>query len=149
MFEKKSMLSAPLPANEDQIHTIVGKEASFTGKLTFEGTVRIDGKFSGEVFSQGKLIVGDSASMEGQVEVSTFISSGEVKGEITARSRIELKAPGKMRGNMKTPLLVIDEGVLFEGNCQMENLEKVKVIAGKRHGDDDAEKKGLEGKKTA
>lgn len=137
MFDKKSVLAPTAPVSEDQIHTIVGKESSFNGKLTFEGTIRIDGKFSGEIFSQGKLIIGDSAAIDGQVEVNTFISSGEIKGDVTARSRMELKAPGKIRGNIKTPLLIIDEGVLFEGHCQMENLEKSRdgkerVVASKK-----------------
>ena len=124
MFDKK-ITPLPQPAPEEgQVHTIVGKESKFNGKLSFEGTVRIDGKFTGEIFSKGKLILGDSAQLNAEVEVNTFISSGEVKGNVTARSRIELKAPGKLRGNIKTPVLVVDEGVLLEGSCQMENLEK-------------------------
>jgi len=147
MFDKKSVLAVSPPVSEEVVHTIIGKEASFNGKLTFEGTVRIDGKFTGELFSQGKLIVGDSAVIEGQVDVNTFVSSGEVKGDVIARSRIELKAPGKVRGNIKTPLLVIDEGVLFDGHCQMENLEKTKDVKekpliGKKPGDEVPVKKG-------
>jgi len=145
MFEKKSVLSVSPPVNEDRVHTIIGKEASFNGKLTFDGTLRIDGRFTGEVFSQGKLIIGDDAVVEGQIDTNIFISSGDVKGDVTAKTRIELKAPGKLRGNIKAPLLIIDEGVMFEGHSQMENIDKGRdakekiTAAGKKEG---------EGKKT-
>src|SRR4030095_13299467 len=91
----------------------------FEGKLTFEGTVRINGHFAGEIFSNDTLIIGDTAVLNAEVDVDTIIISGEVNGNITARTRIEVHRPGVLRGNIITPSLIIEEGVTFEGTCRM------------------------------
>ena len=98
---------------------LLDRGCEFEGKLTFEGTVRINGVFSGEVFSNDVLIVGDTAVVNAEVDVDTIIISGEVTGNITARTRIEVKHPGVLRGNICTPALIIEEGVIFEGSCRM------------------------------
>jgi len=104
---------------KDEISAFLGKGTEFEGKLTFEGTVQIDGKFSGEISTQGTLIIGESAKVQAEINAKSIIINGEVKGNLSASSRLEIHAPGKLLGNIKTPVLVIDEGVIFEGNCQM------------------------------
>ncbi len=111
----------------DEINAFLGKGTDFNGKLAFEGTVRLDGKFSGEIFSPGILIIGESAVINADVSVNTLILSGELTGNIEAKTRVEIHAPGKVYGNIITPVLVIDEGVLFEGGCVMKTPEKSKV----------------------
>ncbi len=113
--------------NMGEINAFLGKGTDFNGKLTFEGTVRLDGKFSGEIFSPGILIIGDSAVVNADMNVNTLILSGELKGNIEAKTRVEIHAPGKLYGNIKSPVLVIDEGVIFEGNCVMAKAESSKV----------------------
>jgi len=103
----------------DEINAFLGKNTEFEGKLSFTGTVRIDGRFKGEIDSKGTLIIGETAFLESDVHISHIIISGEFRGNILAESRIEIHAPGKVFGNIRAPVVVIDEGVVFEGNCRM------------------------------
>ncbi len=109
---------------KDEINAFLGENTEFEGKFSFTGAVRIDGKFSGEIFSGGTLIVGESAVVKSQIHVADMIISGEVYGDIFAENKIEINVPGKLFGNIQTPKLVIEEGVVFEGNCKMKDLGK-------------------------
>jgi cytoskeletal protein CcmA (bactofilin family) len=102
----------------------LGKDTEFDGKLSFRGSVRIDGRFRGEIFSDGTLEVGESAMIESNIHVSHIIINGEIRGNILADSRIEIHAPGKVFGNIQAPIIIIEEGVIFEGNCSMKRTEK-------------------------
>jgi len=108
---------------KDEINAFLGKDTEFEGKFSFTGAVRVDGKISGEIFSNGTLIVGESAAIKAQIHVTDIIISGEVHGDILAEKKIEITVPGKLFGNIKTPKLVLEEGVIFEGNCKMKNLK--------------------------
>ena len=114
--------------NKDQINSFLGKDTEFEGKLSFTGAVRIDGVFEGEIFTKGTLIVGEKAIIKSDIHTSRIIISGEVHGNIVAENSVIICAPGKVFGNIQSPILTIDEGVIFEGNCQMqkqsEALEK-------------------------
>lgn len=110
--------------NINDVHTVLGSESTFEGKLAFEGTVRIDGKFKGEIHTDNTLVVGPSARVEATVHVGSIIVNGEVHGDVHAKHSIEIQAPGKVRGNMSTPSLVIAKGVVFEGSCKMEDMQK-------------------------
>jgi cytoskeletal protein CcmA (bactofilin family) len=102
------------------INALLGKGSSFQGKLTFEGTVRIDGKFSGEIFAEDTLIIGEGAHVEAEIEVGTVIVYGEVLGNVNAREAVELHAPARLKGNILTQSLLIERGVVFDGMCTME-----------------------------
>jgi cytoskeletal protein CcmA (bactofilin family) len=104
----------------DEINAFLGKDTEFEGKLSFGGTVRIDGRFKGEINSDGTLIVGEAAVMEAEVQVSNVIISGEIRGNILAAKRVEIHSPGKVFGNISAPTVVMDEGVVFEGSCSMQ-----------------------------
>ena len=106
-----------------EVNALLGRGSEFEGKLTFEGTVRIDGKFSGEVFSEDTLIIGEGARVKAEIEVATVIIYGGVVGNIKAKTSIELHSPARLKGNITTPSLVVDQGVIFDGNCQMNNGE--------------------------
>jgi cytoskeletal protein CcmA (bactofilin family) len=101
------------------INALLGAGSEFEGKLTFEGTVRIDGRFRGEIFSDGTLMVGEGAHIEAAIRVGTVIVYGEVVGDIIATNGVELRAPAALRGNITSPALHIDKGVFFDGSCQM------------------------------
>ncbi len=111
---------------QDQTNAFLGADTEFEGKLSFKGEVRIFGRFKGEILTDGTLIVGETASLESNIEVSHIIISGEVRGNITASDRIEIRAPAKVFGNIETPVLVIAEGVVFEGNCSMQKTKESK-----------------------
>ncbi len=104
----------------DEINAFLGKNTEFEGKLSFEGAVRIDGRFKGEIISEGTLIVGETAVIESEVRVSHIIISGEVRGNVLASKKIEIHSPGKVFGNICSPAVVMDEGVVFEGTCSMQ-----------------------------
>ena len=107
-----------------EINAFLGHDTEFVGKLVFTEAVRLDGKFSGEIYSNGNLIIGESAVIDAEIKVDTVIISGRVNGNVEAKSRVEINAPGKIFGNIRSPVLIINEGVIFEGNCQMESIEK-------------------------
>ncbi|MBN2059299.1 MAG: polymer-forming cytoskeletal protein [Deltaproteobacteria bacterium] len=110
--------------NKNEINAFLGMDTEFEGKLSFKGAVRIDGNFTGEIFTEGTLIVGESAVIKSDIHVSHIIVSGEIRGNIIAESRIEIHAPGKVFGNIQAPTIVIEEGVIFEGNCRMQKIQK-------------------------
>lgn len=111
------------PAPMGEVNALLGRGSEFEGKLTFEGTVRIDGIFSGQIFTEDTLIVGEGAVIRAEIEVGTIIINGEVLGNVRAKGGVEIHAPGRLKGNIITPNLQIDRGVIFEGTCQMENIE--------------------------
>lgn len=107
-----------------EITTLLGRGATFEGKLTFEGTVRIDGRFRGEVFTDDVLVIGEGAIVEAEIDVGEVIIQGTVIGNIKAKRSIEIHAPGRVKGDVHTPSLQIDKGVVFEGRSFMEGATK-------------------------
>src|SRR6516162_2677360 len=107
---------------EGEINTLLGRGSEFEGKLTFEGTVRIDGKLSGEIFSEDVLVVGEGAMVNAEIDVGVIIVEGTVTGNIRAKRAVELHAPARVKGNIETPSLYVDKGVMFEGFSKMEGL---------------------------
>ncbi len=103
-----------------EITTLLGRGATFEGKLTFDGTVRIDGRFKGEVFTEDTLVIGEGALVEAEINVGEVIIQGTVVGNVTAKRSIEIHAPGRVKGDLHTPSLQIDKGVIFEGRSFME-----------------------------
>jgi len=110
----------PPPPTSDEISAYLGKQTFFEGKMTFEGVFRLDGKFEGEIFESGTLIVGEAASVKGKVGLHTIIVNGVVEGEINAKVRVEIHSTGKVYGTLYAPTLTISEGGIFEGHCKME-----------------------------
>jgi cytoskeletal protein CcmA (bactofilin family) len=105
-----------------EINTLLGRGSEFEGKLTFEGTVRIDGKLSGEIFSDDVLVVGEGAEVHAEIDIGEIIIQGSVVGNIRAKRGVEIHAPGRVRGDITTPSLQIDKGVVFEGRSYMEGV---------------------------
>jgi cytoskeletal protein CcmA (bactofilin family) len=108
--------------SKTEINAFLGKDTEFEGKFSFTGMVRVDGRLSGEIFSNGTLVVGESAIIKAQIHVGDVIINGEVQGNIFAEDRIEVNATGRLFGNIETPKLIIEDGVIFEGNCKMKDL---------------------------
>src|SRR5262247_4211045 len=103
-----------------ELNALLGKGSEFEGKLTFEGQVRIDGKFTGQIFTKDTLVIGEGAKVNAEINAGTVIVNGAVEGNIRATQLIELHTPGRVKGNLETPTLSMEKGVIFEGGCKME-----------------------------
>jgi cytoskeletal protein CcmA (bactofilin family) len=118
--EERTMKTGRVPAaGRDNLNAFLGEGTSFKGTLTFEGTVRIDGRLEGEIFTKDTLVVGEGAQVSASIHAGTVVISGTVRGNISAERKIEIHASGRLYGNISTPSLVIEEGVVFEGSCTM------------------------------
>jgi len=104
-----------------EINALLGKGATFEGKLTFEGTVRIDGTFKGEIFTDDILVIGEGARVDGEIKAGAVMVNGEVKGNIVASRHVDLHKPARVMGNITTPTIEIEKGVIFEGSCSMKS----------------------------
>ncbi|GAB6096900.1 hypothetical protein JCM14469_31530 [Desulfatiferula olefinivorans] len=119
----------------DSVNTIVGRDASFQGTIEFKGSIRIDGRVEGRINSEGgTVIVGEQASVKADINVGIAIIRGEVEGKISARDRIEVYPPGRIEGDIFAPIISIDTGVIFNGNCEMT----ARTISAKKKRDSDA-----------
>ena len=117
--EEKPMKKERPSAGSSNLNAFLGEGTSFKGKLTFEGTVRIDGQLEGEVFTKDTLVVGETSKIEANIHVGNLVISGTVHGDVTAEKKVELHPSARLFGNISTPSLVIAEGVVFEGSCTM------------------------------
>jgi len=119
MFKKKKKIVI------DSISSVLGENTILNGKLVFSGTMRIDGSLEGEIISDHKegqnntLIVGEKASIHGNVRVDTVINSGKIVGNVYATHRVAIHDPGQLIGDVETAELTIEEGVIFNGKCDM------------------------------
>ena len=105
--------------SNNEFSLFLGSQCILNGALNFSGSARIDGTYTGDVRGDGVLFIGPHAIVKAEIEAQAVVISGEVVGNIVATERIELKTPGKLKGNITAPLVVMDEGVLFEGHCAM------------------------------
>jgi len=120
MLKREELASNPAVASD--LNALLGRGSEFEGKLTFEGTVRIDGKFTGTIVTNDTLVVGEGAKISAEIACGSLIVHGEVQGNVRAKNGIELHQPARMRGNLESPAIMIEKGVIFEGQCKMENL---------------------------
>lgn len=109
------------------VQATLGAGSRVEGKLSFEGSVQIDGQIDGDIQAQESVMIGEKAIITATITAGTIIIKGKVTGDVTARTRVELQAPAKLTGNISTPSLVIHEGVVFEGHCAMGGDNKGKV----------------------
>jgi cytoskeletal protein CcmA (bactofilin family) len=103
----------------DDIIAFVGEEVTFKGTIRYQGTVRIDGRLEGEIYSDGNLIIGQKAVITAKIEAGTVTCQGRITGEIVAKNLVKLLSPAVFDGTITTPLLSMDEGVMFNGSCNM------------------------------
>lgn len=101
------------------VTTVVGVEAYFQGALTVRGSLRIDGEIEGNVLEAQTVVVGPKGRVRGDICAEHVIVAGSVAGEVVASGQLELKAGGRIQGNIHTPKLTIDDGAVFEGRCVM------------------------------
>ena len=99
--------------------TLLAKDVEFKGVVNFDGTVRVDGRVEGEIHTTGTLIVGENAIIKGVVSAGVLMNSGKINGTITAIEKIQILKPGVLVGDIRTPLIAIEEGSHFHGMCDM------------------------------
>jgi cytoskeletal protein CcmA (bactofilin family) len=124
MLKREEMSVVPSASAGGDLNALLGRGSEFEGKLTFEGTVRIDGKFTGTIITNDVLVIGEGAKVAAEITCGTIIVHGEISGNVKARSLVELHHPARMRGNIETPVLMVEKGVIFEGQTKMEGVEK-------------------------
>jgi cytoskeletal protein CcmA (bactofilin family) len=104
-----------------ELTALLGRGTRFDGKLHFEGRVRIDGVFRGEIRSDGILVIGEGADVQADVAVGTLIvKGGSLKGSVQAQQSIELHVPAQVTGQLRAPEIFMDKGVQFSGECTIE-----------------------------
>ena len=113
---------------QSDLNGFLDSGSNVTGELRFQTSFRVDGKFSGTVISEGELIVGQGGEVDGDLRVGQVVISGKVSGAIRASRRVHLSSSGTLLANIDTPVLIIDEGGFFQGQCSMVR-EEAKVAA--------------------
>lgn len=130
---------APAPASQAALgadaRAYLDKGSKISGKLFFEGPVRIDGQVDGEISANDSVVIGEGAIVTAQLKAASIVIAGKISGDILASKRVEIRPTAKVFGNLTTPVLVVHDGALFEGHCAM-NAEvkedrKVTPIAAK------------------
>jgi cytoskeletal protein CcmA (bactofilin family) len=116
--EEAASTHSAADATEDII-AFVGKGVEFKGVISYSGTVRIDGYLDGEIHTDGVLLIGDEAVIQAKVTAGTIVCKGKITGDLAAKDRVKLRAPAVFNGTMKTPMLSIEDGVLFNGGLEM------------------------------
>jgi cytoskeletal protein CcmA (bactofilin family) len=129
--EKARDWNTPAPAAQagsGDLNALLGRGSEFDGKLAFEGTVRIDGTFTGEITTSDTLIVGDGAKVTAEITCGTILVHGEVNGNITASQAAELHKPARVKGDVTTPSLMVERGVVWTGRSQMEDTAMGRIV---------------------
>ncbi|NIO09446.1 MAG: polymer-forming cytoskeletal protein [Deltaproteobacteria bacterium] len=132
---------------KDKLHpdheatSVIDAGCEFDGRLNFVGTLIVNGKFKGELVSSSTLVVGEAGELEAEVRAGTVILAGQISGHITAKERVELRKTARMYGDIVSPVLVLEEGVIFDGHCNMKGKD-VQVIQLKGNDNQQGEQRG-------
>ncbi|MFQ5455746.1 MAG: polymer-forming cytoskeletal protein [Nitrospirota bacterium] len=114
-------------ARNGEIIAFLGKDTEFKGIISYNsGTIRIDGKVEGEIITKGTLIVGEDAVINGEITVSSIICGGKIIGNVNASEKVQLRSNAVLNGSIKSPVLTIEEGVYFNGDCEMKKAGEEK-----------------------
>jgi cytoskeletal protein CcmA (bactofilin family) len=114
----------------EKIRTTLGRETEFNGIMKFKDSLKIIGRFKGEIISPGFLYIENGAEVKANIKVGSVIIGGVVRGNVVAKEKLEMLETGKVFGNIKTAKLKIADGVVFEGKCEMiKNPEKIDIFA--------------------
>jgi cytoskeletal protein CcmA (bactofilin family) len=117
MFGKKKNGKPAVKGND--LSAYIDEASEIEGKYTFSGTVMLNGKFSGEISSNDTLIIGDKGVVNANIRAGVVLVNGEVTGNVVASERVELRGTARVYGDVEAPVIVVEEGVLFEGHCRM------------------------------
>jgi cytoskeletal protein CcmA (bactofilin family) len=107
------------------VGSLIGQEAALRGSFTSKQSIHVEGEIYGNVSSDDGIIVGTKGMIRGNVTGRSIVIGGRVKGNIIASQRIELQSTAQVEGDLSAPILLIEEGAIFEGSCVMEDADKV------------------------
>ncbi len=107
------------PATRKKLTAFLDEGSEIEGKYTFTGTVLLNGKFQGEIVSPDTLIIGERGVVNASVRAGTLLVNGELVGNVHASERVELSGRARVFGDLESPVIVLEEGVMFEGHCRM------------------------------
>ncbi len=102
---------------DNLVNSIIGAGSEFKGEFKINGLLRIDGEFQGTIETEGKVLIGQSGNTTADIKARLIVIGGSVRGNIFADERVVLLSTGKIKGNIITPSLIMEDGVKFEGNC--------------------------------
>jgi len=119
--------------SDGSLNALLGRGSQFDGKLTFEGTVRIDGTFTGEITTNDMLIIGEGAKVTADITCGSVVVNGEVNGNIKATEMVELHKPARVKGDVATPSFMVEKGVMFDGTAKMESAGSNLVTLNRPH----------------
>ena len=132
---KSPVVASPVLSNNHEesgdIIAFVGEEVAFKGTIKYQGTVRVDGSLEGEIYTDGNLIIGQKAVITAKIDAGTVTCQGRITGEVLAKDRVKLLNPAVFDGTITTPLLSMDEGVMFNGSCNMPQKGERKGLGSK------------------
>ncbi|HET8578118.1 MAG TPA: polymer-forming cytoskeletal protein [Methylomirabilota bacterium] len=120
------------PHQRGGLTSFVDEGSEIEGKCTFSGTVMLNGKFKGEIATNETLIVGEKAVINADIHAAQVLISGEVVGTVQATERVELKRTARLFGDVEAPIIVVEEGVLFEGHCRMTKVNQIAEVPSAR-----------------
>jgi len=107
-------------AADGVLNGFLDQGSHFKGDLTFDDTLRIDGKFEGTIRSPGELVIGESGVVDAEIRVGSVSIDGTARGSIVAREKIEIHSHGRVFAKIQAPVLKIEEGAQFQGDCSMD-----------------------------
>ncbi len=108
---------------ENQIVTVIAEDLEIKGTITFKTSVMIKGVFEGEIFSEGLLVIGPTATVTASIHTNTLISHGSITGNVIATEQIVLKDSATHTGDLNSPFIMIENGAIFNGACKMERKQ--------------------------
>ena len=110
------------------LFTIISSDAFLEGTLSSEGGVRIDGRFRGRIECEGTIVISKSGKVEGEIVADDIVVAGELSGNVTAKEGLHLSQSGKLYGDIFVGTLVMEQGVIFEGNCRMLSRQELESM---------------------
>lgn len=120
------------PGSREDLTAFIDEGSEIEGKYTFSGTLMLNGKFRGEIASTDTLVIGEKAVVHGTARAGTIVVSGQVTGNLVATRRVELHGAARVFGDIDTPILLVGEGVLFDGRCRMTAAPTAPSTPGQR-----------------
>jgi cytoskeletal protein CcmA (bactofilin family) len=109
----------PKPLGRGGLTSFIDEDSDIEGHYFFKGTLMLNGRFKGDISSSDTLIIGEKGKVTGDIRVGQLFVSGEIVGSVSCTERVELKRTARVFGDVEAPLVVLEEGVLFEGHCRM------------------------------
>ncbi len=124
----KKAISGAIESHSGELNAFLGAGTEYRGRLDFVGTVRIDGIFHGEIVSEGSLVLGREAVIQGQISVGNLFSNGTVVGDVDVKTKAVLQKHSTLEGSLRAPALVVEEGASLQGDVEMSRNASIELV---------------------